>query len=207
MNVGAGNPGPTAGLAAWSALFSGLVTLSNSAPNASVASSSLTYTNWIINPAGVAGVNSALGYLVTNINFTRSAFVNADGVAGVFERKGDILSVPALTEQSPFLNLATVQKNSGISDELYEWLPQQTLGLLRASPTPRYVVYCYGQTLRPAQNAFVTASGPFFGLCTNYQITAESSARAVIRVDQHVTATGTTNYSSVIESFNPLPPN
>jgi hypothetical protein len=43
-------------------------------------------------------------------------------------------------------------------------------------------------------------------MVTNYQVTAESAARAVIRVDRHVTATGT-NYTTVVESYNPLPPN
>jgi hypothetical protein len=67
------------------------------------------------------------------------------------------------------------------------------------------VVYCYGQALRPAPNSMVTAGGPFFGMVTNYQVVAESAARAVIRVDKQVTATGT-KYSTVVESFNVLPP-
>jgi len=35
------------------------------------------------------------------------------------------------------------------SDEMYEWLPQQTMSLLRVG-SPRYVVYSYGQALKPA---------------------------------------------------------
>jgi hypothetical protein len=172
----------------------------------------------IIDPAGPGGNASVLGQLVNGnngINTTRTKFVNADGVVGVFEHAGDILSVPALAESSPFLHLSNyvnnawvedlTQKQNGISDEMYEWLPQQALGLLRASGTTRYVVYCYGQTLRPAVGGTVL-SGNYFNLVTNYQITAESAARAVIRVDRQVTATGT-NYSTVVESFNPLPPN
>ena len=177
----------------------------------------LTYNPMLINPAGVSGANSALGQLVAGINSTRTnttlfpkhAFGTRFGV-------GDILAVPALTEQSPFLHRSNyvnsawvddpAQKEYGISDEMYEWLPQQTLSLLRDSGDPRYVIYCYGQTLRPAANSLVTTGGNDFGLCTNYQITAESAARAVIRVERHVTATGT-NYSTVVESFNPLPPN
>jgi len=123
-----------------------------------------------------------------------------------FTHLGDILSVPALTTNSPFLNLGSSafgkqQQQYGISDELYEWLPQQTLGLLRMNSSPRYVVYCYGQTLRPAPNGVVTASGQYFGLVTNYQITAESAARAVIRVDNATNAPRV-----VIESYVPLPP-
>jgi transposase-like protein len=44
-----------------------------------------------------------------------------------------------------------------------------------------------------------------FGMVTNYQVVAESAARAVIRFDKKVTATGT-NYTSTVESYNPLPP-
>ena len=68
---------------------------------------------------------------------------------------------------------------------MYEWLPQQMMSLLRVSGTPqspmRYVIYCYGQTLRPAQNGIVT-SGSLFGMCTNYQVVAETATRAVVSV-------------------------
>jgi hypothetical protein len=139
------------------------------------------------------------------INNSRAVFTNADGLIGTFEHAGDILGVSALTEQSPFLNPAAVQKQYGISDEVYEWLPQQMMGMVRGSTTPRYVLYCYGQTLKPAPNG-VVASSSFFGLCTNYQVTAESTVRAVIRVDKQITPTGT-NYSTVVESYNVLPSN
>jgi hypothetical protein len=176
-------------LAAWSAVLSGLTV-----PNNSV----LGYTN--IPPAG-PDANAAVNFIVNNqsagINATRANFTNTDGVIGAFEHVGDILRTPALTVQSPFVDVNTA------NDELYEWLPQQTLELLRANSTPRYVVYCYGQTLRPAPNGVVTASGTAFGLVTNYQVTAESAARAVIRVDN-----ATTNAPRVvIESYTPLPPN
>ena len=183
-------------LAAWSALFGGMVVPNN-----------LSGGYAVISPSGPAGefTDPYLGALVTNINFTRSTFTNADGLVGVFERPGDILKSPLLTEKSPFLA-------GGVNDELYEWLPQQTLGLLHADTAPRYVVYCYGQTLKPAPNSLVTAAGQFFGLCTNYQITAENAARAVIRVDRHISVNNAgapigTNYTTVLESFNPLPPN
>jgi hypothetical protein len=188
-------------LAAWSALFGGLAVPTNMFGG---------YT--LVSPSGPAGeaTDPYLGALVTNINFTRSTFTNADGLVGVFERPGDILKTAALTEQSPFL--AGLSAASGVNDELYEWLPQQTLGLLHADTAPRYVVYCYGQTLKPAPNSLVTAAGQFFGLCTNYQITAENAARAVIRVDRHISVNNAgvpigTNYTTVLESFNPLPPN
>ena len=210
VNVGAGNPSPSAGLAAWSALFSGMVALTNTTHMPSFNTPNMNYiatNNWmVIQPAGVNGNYSSLGYLVTNINNSRSVFTNADGVVGVFEHKGDILSVAALTELSPFLNWNNVnQLQKGISDEVYEWLPQQMMSLLRCPTGPHYVIYCYGQTLKPAQGGLVTSSSNF-KLVTNYQVVAESAVRAVIRVDKHVTATGT-NYSTVVESYNPLPPN
>ena len=179
-------------LAAWSAVFGGLVVPDNLTGG---------YTN--ILPAGPDTVNSAVALLLNGtqgINATRAATTNADGVIGAFEHVGDIVRTPALTELSPFL--AGLDATNGISDELYEWLPQQTLGLLRLSSTPRYVIYCYGQTLRPAPGSVVTASGTTFGLITNYQITAESAARAVIRVDNATTKA----LRVVVESYTPLPP-
>jgi hypothetical protein len=81
------------------------------------------------------------------------------------------------------------------------------MSLLRCPTGPHYVIYCYGQTLKPAPGGLVTSSfSGNFKLITNYQVVAESAVRAVIRVDKHVTATGT-NYSTVVESYNPLPPN
>ena len=157
VNIGAPNfPGASGGpnLAAWSALFSGIIVPTN-----------LVGGYAVIQPAGPAGTNSALGQLVQGINNTRANFAG-----GVFKHVGDILAVPQLAEQSPFI---TPYLNSSLSnnfgDEIYEWLPQQTLSLLRVSSAPRYVIYSYGQTLRPAQNSVAYSSG-FFGMITNYQV-------------------------------------
>ncbi|HVU08755.1 MAG TPA: hypothetical protein VHG89_09455 [Verrucomicrobiae bacterium] len=231
VNVGANN---NINLAAWSALFSGMVVLSNNAEDGNIAlpqhNGSLTNYTWnIINPAGSNGTNSALGQLVVGINTARANFTNNDGLVGVFEHEGDILSTPQLTEESPFLNWNDVaQQHNGVSDEMYEWLPQQMMSLLRAGGTPespmRYAIYCYGQTLKPAPNSIVT-SGTFFGMCTNYQVVSEVATRAVVRFNStHVENTFLTNgviagtlvwtnipaisnNTAVIESFNVLPPN
>ena len=195
-------------LAAWSAVFSGMVALTNNLlDNAAVQGVVPSATSLIIDPAGTAGSGAPVGLLVSNINTARQTFTNADGLVGAFEHVGDILSVPALTETSQFLNTSTgSQVRHAISDELYEWLPQQTLGLLRVDDTPRFVVYCYGQTLKPARDSLVLDnSAGQFGLCTNYQVTAENAARAVIRLERRVTVTGT-NFVPVVESYNPLPP-
>jgi len=152
-----------------------------------------------INPAGVNGLNSTLGQLVRGIYNTRTN--TALFPKQVFTHVGDILAVPQFSEQSPYLNLSTLsQKQNGISDALYEWLPQQTLGLLRVSDQPRFVIYSYGQTLKPAANGVVTSGGQA-GMITNYQVTAETVTRAVVRIEG-----APTNAHAVIESYNLLPP-
>jgi len=206
------NVGPTnANLAAWSALFSGIVV-----------PTSLTNSYTIISPAGTLGAGSPLWQMVTNINMTRANFTNADGVVGSFEHVGNILAAQMLTEQLPFF--AGLDPNTQISDEMYEWLPQQTMSLMRASSSPRYVIYCYGQALKPAPNGVYEGSGPFFGMVTNYQIVSEIATRAVVRFNSSLTnppptliTTPTnsywistppvvTNNNAVIEQFNVLPP-
>jgi hypothetical protein len=210
VNVGMGRA--DGGLAAWSALFSGMVTLSN---NASIASifTPLTYTSTnIVNPAGVLSsslaytqqpalwqiVNGPLGINATRANTNLNRYQ-------AFTHAGSVLETPALSSYSPFLNqgglkLLSQQWEYGINDEEYEWLPQQLMGLVRGTEQ-RYVVYCYGQSLRPAPNGTVL-SGPFFQLVTNYQVVAESAVRAVIRVD----GANTSQPHAVVESYNVLPP-
>ena len=93
---------------------------------------------------------------------------------------------------------------------MYEWLPQQAMSLLRVSSVPRYVIYGYGQSLRPAQGATYSGAGSLFGLVTNYQVMAESAVRAVVQVHPQVTATVNgyvTNYTTTVESYDILPPN
>ncbi len=216
VNQSAGSSDPGSGLAAWSAMFSGIAV-----------PTSLTNSYAIISPAGTLGAGSILWPLVTNINTVRANFTNADGLVGTFEHVGDILAAPALTEQSPFLT--GLDPNAQISDELYEWLPQQTMSLLRVSDSPRYVIYCYGQALKPAPGSVISSSSKLpsglnpLGMVTNYQIVSEIATRAVVRFNSSVTNAITTNYdglgnlvwytvpvvtnnNAVIESFNILPP-
>jgi hypothetical protein len=222
VNVGTTN----ANLAAWSALFSGVMVLSNNASDAALTTFpppiTPPFTAFPIDPAGSAGLASALGKLVQGINQTR-ANTNLFPLQS-FAHVGDILSVPQLTEQSPFLNWNnTVQQQNGISDEMYEWLPQQVMSLLRVSDSPRYVIYSYGQTLKPAPDSVYTGGGAYFGMATNYQVVSEIATRAVVRFDSTVTNVVTyatdgssytnwfsvpvvTNNNAVIESFNILPP-
>ena len=97
-------------------------------------------------------------------------------------------------------NGLTLQQRTALNDEASERIPQQILGLLKCDHTPRFVVYSFGQTLKPADHTLVT-SGPFARLCTNYQIVAEAATRAVLRVDG-----APTNSHIVIESYTVLPP-
>ena len=93
-----------------------------------------------------------------------------------FQSVGEICSVETLSVGSPLLeNVEYDESNPGrtfrpVSDEVVERIPQQILSLLKAEQ-PRYVIYAWAQTLKPAPGAVVTAPGPFFGLSTNYVVT------------------------------------
>jgi hypothetical protein len=147
----------------------------------------------------VDGPNGPLARIYAGISRTRSdtnLFPKQ-----TFNRLGDILSVPELTDASPFVpDKNSAIYKSGMRDAVYEWLPQQVMGLLKFSE-PRYVIYAYGQSLKPAPNSLVM-SGPFFGLCTNYQVTAEVATRSVVRVENPKSDTPRV----VEENYNLLPP-
>jgi hypothetical protein len=195
-------------LASWSALLSGLVVVTNTpvTPSSTLARA---YGTQIVNPAGVDAADSVVSNIVANINATRA---NARVFPyQAFTHAGDLLQTPMLSEWSTYLNhggtIYLPQYNLsmngafGISDEMYEWLPQQIMGLVRGTE-PRYVLYCWGQALRPAPGGTVV-SGPYALMVTNYQVVAESAVRAVVRVDKSNTA----QPHAVVESYNVLPPN
>lgn len=190
------------GLAAMSALLGGVIGLTNSSTDAELQSTppQVNLQPFIINPAGtdLAGpTNSILGKIHEAVNRTRAAAP----FNGSFKRLGDILAVPELTTASPLLNTnSQVQLQEGINDAVYERLPQQLLGLMRGGDQPSFTIYSYGQALHPANRSIVT-SGPYFGLCTNYQITAEFATRTVVEVQNAPTAP-----KVVVKSFNILPP-
>jgi hypothetical protein len=169
------------GLAAWSALLSGVITLTNSGP---------VPEPWVIDPAGPFDPNrpSQVARIVQGINNARF-FTNRVGAPvfrnHVFNHVGDVLATPELTEASPFLNTTNLHSNTagGITDEIMERIPQQVMSLLTLNHSPRFVIYSYGQTLRPADRSLYMVSGPYFRMCTNYQVTAETATRAVVRVE------------------------
>jgi hypothetical protein len=206
------------GLAAWSALLSGVLVLTNYQTDdyfADLVANSGSQplpppptTSLVIDPAGVFDYRGLydttipippLVQLVSAINRTR-------GNTNLFSKQafshlGDILAVPELTVASPFLNRSSdYQLRYGLNDEVYERIPQQIFGLLKIDTTPRYVVYAWGQALKPADRS-VIMSGPYSGLCTNYQISAEVETRTTFRIEG-----APDNPRVIVENYNIVPP-
>jgi hypothetical protein len=184
-------------LAAWSAILSGVLVNRDTNANGFTRIEPAGYYD----PFGPTNALPPLVKIVNGINLARSNPTNFP--SGVFAGRGDILSAPELTVASPYVSTNQVQP-----DWVYERIPQQIMGLLRGGDEPpRFVIYAFGQALKPAEHSLVTASGPFFGMCTNYQVTAESVIRAVVRVDNAPTPRAPNNVPRVyVESFNVLPP-
>ena len=189
------------GIASWSALLGGVIGLTNSSTDDELRASPQVrrLQPFIIDPAGkdpLGLTNSIMGKILKGVEYTRTNLFR-----GNFRRLGDILAVPELTTASPLLNTnSPVQLQEGINDAVYERLPQQLLGLMRGGDQPSFTIYAYGQALHPANRSVVT-SGPYFGLCTNYQITAEFATRTVVRLENAPRAPRV-----VVDSFNILPP-
>ena len=189
VNVGAGDPSPQAGLAAWSALFSGVEVLSNNAVDAAIPTNAIVHARSAAfhcisdqsRRAGGCRVRRWGKWWRASIKRAPILPMRTDWPAPS-STSAIFWPFPQLTWQSPFLNWNDgVQQVNGISDEMYEWLPQQVMSLLHVSDSPRYVIYSYGQTLKPAPNGISTGSGAFFGMVTNYQVVAEAATRAVVR--------------------------
>jgi len=89
-----------------------------------------------------------------------------------------------------------------VTDAAYERIPQQILSLLRVGQ-PRFAIYSYGQTLKPANASLVLDPNYSyaFNLCTNYQIVGESAYRTVFRLEGNPAQPNV-----VIESYTPLAP-
>jgi len=192
------------GLAAWSALLSGVIGLTNTATDAQLNLSLNFRTNFIapfrIEPAGVDvdPTNSIVHRIWAGIQRTRG---DTNTFNGTFRRAADVLATPELTLESPLLNRSSAfQLERGIDDATYERLPQMLMGLLRGNETPRFTIYAWGQALKPADRSIVT-TGPFRGLCANYQVTAEFATRTVVRIEG-----APRQPRAVVESFNILPP-
>jgi hypothetical protein len=173
---------------ALSALFAGVVVVSNKIDDgALIREMQREYDPHLIEPIG-GSTNTPLYTVYQAIEAQRAR------AGGIFTSLSQFLSVPELTTRSPFLNLSTAQRQYGIDDFAYERIPQQIAGLLRLGQ-PRFVVYAYGQALKPER------INPSTGLVENYRVTAEFATRTVLRVEGSPQRPRT-----VVESFNILPP-
>jgi hypothetical protein len=146
--------------AAWAAALAGVIALTN--VNGGVAGVVIDPTNVYQLVEGTTTNNG--------INYIRSTNLN-----GLFHKVGQILSVPALTVQSPFWNPKSL---ADVSDQVVERIPQQIMGLLKVGE-PQFVIYAWGESLRP-KNLYL--SSPNNNLCTNYEITGEFLSRTVCHV-------------------------
>lgn len=182
--------------AAWSALFAGVVVLTNAQPDDALGlistNSSLILDPLFIQPSGAyAPANPpALALIVNAINRARDSRPTK-----TFTNLSELIQIPELTTLSPFLNQSTPKQLAfALNDAAYERIPQQILSLLKVGDA-RFVIYSYGQALKPKY------INPVSKLAENYQITAEVATRTVVRLE------GTPDRPrAVIESFNILPP-
>jgi hypothetical protein len=159
-------------LASWTAVLAGIPVLTNTMESVNLTSEP-EYGHLFIEPN-----TPQMRQIVESINATRQKHFNQ-----TFRHLGHVLSAPGLTLESPFLNREGDQALYGITDAMYEWIPQQILSLLREDE-PYVVVYAYGQSLRPADRSILTAPGEYFGLCTNYQITSEVLTKTALRFEE-----------------------
>jgi hypothetical protein len=180
--------------AAWTAVLAGIPVLTNTLESANLTSEP-EYDHLYIQPN-----SPQIEQIVDSINQARAQHYNQ-----TFRHLGHVLSAPALTVESPYLNHQGDQTLYGITDAMYEWIPQQILSLLKQDE-PYVVVYAYGQTLRPAPDSRVTAPGDFFGMVTNYQITSEVLTKTALRLEEVRRPDNQPSlYRSVIKSHNILP--
>ncbi|HUA37479.1 MAG TPA: hypothetical protein VMA35_03650 [Candidatus Sulfopaludibacter sp.] len=109
---------------AWPGLLNGLMALTNTASDSQIAAGGAPQ----FVPVAISSNSPQLSFIVNAIQSAQSS-----QPGHFFSDVGDILSIPQLTEQSPFLNWNdAVQQQQGIGDEAYEILPSQLLPLLRA---------------------------------------------------------------------------
>lgn len=191
-------------VAAWSAVFSGLrgSVLVNTDPFWNPVETNLSPASVDI-PA--LGANAPLLRLVEGINRTRGN--------RTFRHLSDFMAVPELTINSPFLpgDDGSVRRSRDYfaTDADWEKIPQQILSLVKVGE-PRYVIYAWGQSLKPADYTpgIGMSIDPGTLVPRNYQITGEMATRAVVRVEFGKDADGRTRYDrphTVVENFNILP--
>ena len=161
-------------------------------------------------PSGAIGAISVTGRAGTirtdmgandtrwNQQLLKGVFDEKANSGGRLSRVTDILSVPALTDESPFLpNVLGVQNlnqyYAAVSkvDELdIERIPQQILSLLKVGGPQRYQTYIFMEQLRPARsyniisNGAPTASaGVSGGVVKNYEVVSQNAVRVLYDIE------------------------
>lgn len=160
----------------------------------------------------IDGLNQYRALRTVKTNWVRSGGVYVAQVVtnGIFDSIGGILGASALSLRSPYLyrtnldlNVITNHLQLAWTDDIVERIPQQMLSLVQTDE-PRFVVYAFGQTLRPAPQSLVTAP-EFYNLCTNYQITAEVVTKTAFRIDGELDNRANP-LRAVVEEYKILPP-
>lgn len=207
--------------AAWSAVLSGIPIIRFSHTNLTMRTPNPEYYQDMIEPGdgGVsnivasinafrAGFNTKVHWYKPNANANPSNIVYRTG----FNHLGDVLGAPAFSDQSPYLFISGDGKpvaidsqvfREGVRDEMMEKIPQSILGLL-AKDEPRFVVYSFGQSLKPAQGSMAT-SADFYGMITNYAISGEVITKTTFRIDGEVDDPAKP-LRAVVENHTILPP-
>ena len=193
-------------LAAWSALLAGTMVVTNYLDDDTLVSllrgragsnytPGLYVTNLVIQPASSYLAQTPLANPVVQIY---QAIQNVRNLLPTrqFTRLSQLFLVPDLTTASPFLHSSDIQVQFGLNDLAYEMLPTRLMSLLRLDE-PRFVIYAYGQSLKPAPQSI----DPATRVISNYQVTGEFGTRTVLRVDGSWASP-----TAVIEGYNILPP-
>jgi hypothetical protein len=208
--------------AAWAAALSGVSVLTNNQPY----NSDLPLPPPVLASDFIAPNSPAFDRLWTGIETLRrtqpagvfsnlaALFAAGDLTYGT-NLAGNVVSSPFIVPLAPVRRVGAGNPNSyvdiaGLDDAAYERIPQQVLSLLKVEDQPRFAVYLWGQSLKPADRSILlnNALAPnSFGLCTNYQITGEVAAKAILRVDRRADpgVPGGQTYQTVIESYQLLP--
>lgn len=167
-------------VAAWSAILSGVSVFTNTTPFYSKeANRKVSYEEIFIQPNSpqlytiIEGINRTRDYLS---GITNEILKRTYGFRSRFARLGEILATPELTLRSPYINT-----NNLLTDEIVERIPQQILSLIKEDE-PRFTIYAFGQALKEAPNSVYMGPGPFYQLCTNYQVVSEFGLKAVVRL-------------------------
>ena len=154
-----------------------------------------------ISVTGSAGkISAKLGANDTRWNqqLLKGVFDEKANSGGRFSRVTDILSVPAMTDESPFLpNVLGVQNLnqyyaavSKVGELDIERIPQQILSLLKVGGSQRYQTYIFMEQLRPARsyniisNGTPTASaGVSGGVVKNYEVVSQNAVRVLYDIE------------------------